>query len=311
MKESYIKQLNIKQDQARTLRMERLTTHIDRSRSLTRVISFTSGKGGVGKTHTVINTAISLAERGRSVLILDADLSLANVDVMLGLRSQYTLYDVVEGKRNIREIMVDGPSGITLIPAASGVESITNLDPDQRLCLMSAIEEVAANFDYLLIDTRAGISADVLHFNSAANEIVCVITSEPTSLTDAYALIKVLAKNYGEKSISILANNIHAGARTVEHEARSAFGRIQQSVDRFLQREQVELNYLGFIPADELVRDSIRSQKPITEVYPSSAVSLAFARLAERIDQDFARYRKKGGMQFFFQQLMELEAHGG
>ena len=311
MKESYIKRININQDQAETLRMERINTQAKKSRSLTRVISFTSGKGGVGKTNTVVNVATGLSELGRSVLILDADLGLANVDVMLGLRSEYTLHDVVEGRRRMDEIMLSGPSGITVIPAASGVESICNLDHEKRLTLMHAIEEVALNYDYLLIDTRAGISSDVMHFNSAANEIVCVITSEPTSLTDAYALIKVLAKNYNEKSISILANNINSSARPLEQEALAAFKRLQNSVDKFLSREQVDLKYLGYIPADILVSEAVRSQKAVSALYPSSSVGMAFRRLSEKIDFDFTQYRMKGGMQFFFKQLMEMEAYGG
>lgn len=284
---------------------------IGMKRSLTRVISFTSGKGGVGKTNSVVNTALGLAALGRSVLILDADLGLANVDVLIGMRASYNLHDVIEGRRTLQEIIVEGPGGITFIPAASGVESISNLNHDQRLSLMQAVEEVAFDYDYLLIDTRAGISSDVMHFNAAANEIVCVISAEPTSLTDAYALIKVLAKNYSEKSISILANNIAAtGKRSVEEEARASFRRIQSSVEKFLNKEQVELNYLGHIPADSVVTEAVRMQRAVMEVFPSSGAGLAFARLARKIDQDFTEYRVKGGMQFFFQQLMENGAYG-
>lgn len=310
MSESYTERRNIKNDQALTLRMSNYLSKKTVNRGLTRVISFTSGKGGVGKTNTVVNVAISLAAAGKSVLVLDADLSLANVDVMLGLRSEYTLQHVLAGTHSMSEVMISGPGGISIIPAASGVESICDLDADQRLLLMQAVEEVAANYEYLLIDTRAGISADVMQFNSAASEIVCVITNEPTSLTDAYALIKVLAKNYAEKSISILANNISNAQRSAEQEALRAFRRLEHSVNRFLKKEQVELRYLGFVPADPLVSESVRSQRAVVELFPSSPVGLAFSSLAKRIDENFSEFKVKGGMQFFFRQLLEVGVHG-
>ena len=196
---------------------------------VTRVMSFTSGKGGVGKTNTVVNTAIALAQRGNKVLILDADLGLANVDVLLDLRPEYTIHDVLTGSRHIEEIMLDGPQGISLIPAASGIEDIGHLSTANKLILMEAIENVAYDFDYLLIDTQAGIGNDVMYFNSASSEIVGVINGEPTSLTDAYALIKVMASNYSERSFSILANNVPN-----EREGNRAFSRLADAVDRFL-----------------------------------------------------------------------------
>ena len=177
-------------------------------RAVTRVISFTSGKGGVGKTSTVVNTAIALARMGRSVAVLDADLGLANINVLLGLRPACTIEDVLEGGRLLEEAVLDGPEGISVIPAASGASSICTLKSSQRLSLMQAVENFAFSFDYLLIDTQAGIGSEVMYFNSASGEIVCVINDEPTSLTDAYALIKVLCRQYGEKSISILVNNV-------------------------------------------------------------------------------------------------------
>jgi flagellar biosynthesis protein FlhG len=162
--------------------------------SVTRVLSFTSGKGGVGKTHSVTNVAIALAQKGLSVLVLDADLGLANVDVLLGLQPKGTLHDVLKGKLSLDDILLSGPGGITIIPAASGVEEIQALRTEEKMFLLEEIERVAHRFDYLLIDTPAGIGSDVMYFNSAAAEVVCIINGEPTSLTDTYALIKVLSK---------------------------------------------------------------------------------------------------------------------
>jgi flagellar biosynthesis protein FlhG len=304
MGESYTVETAIA-DQAATLRKRGRTQSKGRRSmtSVTRVMSFTSGKGGVGKTHTVLNVGLALCREGRSVLLLDADLGLANIHVMLGLQPRYTLNDLFEGRKTLEEILVNGPDGLSIIPSASGVESMCNLSPEQRMMLTEAVEQVADRFDYLLIDTQAGIGADVLHFNSAASEIVCVINGEPTSLTDAYALIKVMAQNYGEKAFSIIANNV-----ADELEGKRAFARLAQSVGRFLH---VNLKYLGFVPRDAAANEAIRSQRALLEVYPSSQAGRALAGLARRIDNEFYDHRVKGGMQFFFEQLVTMGAQHG
>lgn len=275
---------------------------VKQHQGITRVISFTSGKGGVGKTSSVLNVGISLAREGRSVLILDADLGLANVDVMLGLSPRSTLLDVLEGRCSIRDILLPGPEGIMIIPSASGVESICTLSAAQRLQLMEAVEEIASNFDYLLIDTQAGISSEVMYFNSAAGEVVCVINAEPTSLTDSYAMIKLLSRNYGERSISIVVNNV-----ADEREATEAYARLSRAVDRFLQ---VELRYLGFVPSDMAAREAVQAQSPVAQLFPSSQAALGYARVARRLDERFLERRVKGGLQFFFRQLLEVSEYG-
>lgn len=285
----------LKQDQAATLRKTRMKGSM---KGITRVISFTSGKGGVGKSQTVVNTAISLARLGKTVLILDADLGLANINVLLGLHPRHTLHDVFCGKKTLRDIIISGPEGISIIPAASGVESICDLNGEQKLMLLSGIEEIAHSYDYLLIDTRAGISSDVMYFNSASSEVICVINNEPTSLTDAYAVIKVLATNYGEKSISVIANNV-----ADEREGRQAFARLSGAVHRFLH---VELKLLGSIPRDGAVTQAVQSQKPVMELFPMAEASRAIDRIGKRLDEEFLEYRVKGGMQFFFEQILSV-----
>jgi len=282
---------------------QRQGSELSRSRrAVTRVVSVTSGKGGVGKTNCAVNLALALARLGRSCMLLDADLGLANVNVLLGLHPHATLADVLDGRMQLRDIMLHGPEGVAIVPAASGAGTMNGLSAEQKMLLMSQIEEVASEYDYLLIDTQAGIGPEVMYFNSAAAEIVCVINGEPTSLTDAYALIKVLSAEYGEKNISIIANNVQDEAA-----GRAAFGRLSRAVDRFLH---VNLAYLGCVPSDLAMRTAVTEQKAFLQLFPSSAAARALCKVAERIDADFYRNRIKGGMQFFFKQLMEASAYG-
>jgi flagellar biosynthesis protein FlhG len=276
-----------------------------RPSAVTRVLSFTSGKGGVGKTHTVTNVGIGLANllnQGRSVLILDADLGLANVDVLLGLKPKGNLHDVLKGEARLDDIILEGPGGISIIPAASGVEEIQSLGTEEKLFLMQEIERVADRYDYLLIDTPAGIGSDVMYFNSAAAEVVCVINGEPTSLTDSYALIKVLSSKYGEKKVSVVVNNVAS-----EDEARGAFKKLAGAVDRFLR---VDLSYLGWVPNDSVVKECIMGQLPVVAQFPTSKAGLALSGIARRIDDEGTGIRVKGGMQFFFRQLLEVSSYG-
>lgn len=273
-----------------------------RIRDLTRVISFTSGKGGVGKTHTVVNTAVTLVAEGYSVLVLDADLGLANIDVLAGVSPRGTLRDVLRANKKIEDILTDAPAGFTIIPAASGIEEIHALSSAERMLLLGEIERIAAQYDFLLIDTPAGIGSDVMYFNSAASEIVCIINGEPTSLTDAYALIKVLHASYGEKSFSIVVNNVSS-----ESEAEAAYLSLSNAVQRFLQ---IETRLVGWIENDSLVRECIKERRPVSFAYPSSKVARDIAAVARRLLDCPPEVRLKGGMQFFFQQLLDMSTYG-
>jgi flagellar biosynthesis protein FlhG len=268
------------------------------ARDVTRVISFTSGKGGVGKTHTVINTAISLSSQGYSVLVLDADLGLANVDVLLGVSPRGTLHDVLKGRCSLDDILVQGPGGIVIIPAASGIEEVCSLSAAEKLLLMTEVERIAHHYDFLLIDTPAGIGSDVMYFNSAAGEVVCVITGEPTSLTDSYALMKVLHSSYGEKSFWVVVNDVPS-----EGDAQIAFNSLANAVQKFLR---VETKLLGWIQTDETVRQSVMDRRPIALEHPSSRAAMRIADIARRLADNRPEHRVKGGMQFFFQQLLRV-----
>lgn len=304
-----VKDVNLNRDYRALLRVVRFGvqgvekgTHSKMNQDVTRVISFTSGKGGVGKTHTVVNTAIALAAQGSSVLVLDADLGLANVDVLAGVVPRGTLHDVLKGRRTLDDILVEGPGGIVIIPAASGVEEIQALGSSEKMILMSEVERIAHHYDFLLIDTPAGIGSDVMYFNSAAGEVVCVITGEPTSLTDSYALMKVLSASYGEKSFQVVVNDVAS-----ESDAHVAYNSLSSAVQKFLH---VETHFLGWIPSDEAVRECIMQRKPLAYSRPSSKAALGISHVSRALAELSPRRRLKGGMQFFFRQLLDLPAYG-
>jgi flagellar biosynthesis protein FlhG len=267
--------------------------------SAVRVISVTSGKGGVGKTNCVVNLAISLARKGKRVLVLDADLGLCNLDVMLGLSPRYNIKHVLSGEKTLEEVIVKGPEGIMIIPAASGVQELTNLRAEERLALTAGIEELEKDVDIMFIDTGAGISSNVMFFNTAAHEIIVVVTPEPTSLTDAYALMKVLMKKHGEKSFKLLVNTARG-----EKEGKNIYSIISLVAGRFLN---VSLEYLGCVVQDEKVGRAVLNQRAVVEMFPETAASLCFKGLSERISSMPVERMAKGGMQLFWKNMINMQ----
>ena len=222
------------------------------------VIAVTGGKGGVGKTNVSVNLSLALAELGRRVMLLDADLGLANVDVLLGLTPKRTLADVIEGRCELRDVLLQGPGGIRIVPAASGTQSMVHLSPAQHAGLIQAFSDIGDNLDVLVIDTAAGIGDSVVSFVRAAQEVLLVVCDEPTSITDAYALIKLLNRDYGMNRFRVLANMAQS-----PQEGRNLFAKLTKVTDRFLD---VALQYVGAVPYDESVRkavqNNVRSMKP-------------------------------------------------
>lgn len=268
-------------------------------KSVVRVISVTSGKGGVGKTNCVVNLAISLARQGKRVLILDADLGLCNLDVMLGLSPKYNINHVLSGEKKIEDIIVRGPDGIMVIPAASGIQELTNLTAEQRLALTSSIEMLDKDVDIMIIDTGAGISSNVMFFNTAAHEIIVVVTPEPTSLTDAYALMKVLMKKHGEKSFKILVNTARG-----EKEGKNIYSIISLVAARFLN---VSLEYLGYVARDDKVSRAVLNQRAVVEMFPETPASLCFKGISEKISNMPVEASPKGGMQLFWKNMINMQ----
>ncbi len=266
-----------------------------------RVIAVASGKGGVGKTNLVVNLAVALARAGQRVCILDADLGLANVDVLLGLTPQASLLHVLRGERRLVDVIVDGPAGVRVIPAASGVEELTALTTAERLRLLDEVDALADGLDVLLVDTAAGISSNVLYFTAAAAEALIVVTAEPTSLTDAYALIKVLALRYGRREFLVVVNMAADAA-----DASATFQRLARVAERFLC---VRLEYQGYVPYDDAVPRAVRQQQPVVELAPGTPASVALATLARRVTGR-PPAGPSGGVQFFFQQLLGQQLLG-
>jgi flagellar biosynthesis protein FlhG len=262
-----------------------------------RVISVTSGKGGVGKSNVVANLAMAMTRLGKKVLIIDADLGLGNINVLLGLKTAYTLNDLFSGEKGLAEIIVEGPGGIKVIPAGSGTQKYTRLSREERLRLLNELDDLEEDFDTFIIDTESGISDNVIYFTSAAQEIVVVVSPEPTSITDCYALIKLLSTTNGEHHFKVLINMAKDS-----DEALKTYNRLASVVERFLE---ISLDYLGCVVRDDLLIDSVKRQKAVYELYPNSASSRCFSALARRICQTPSKMRLKGNIQFMFRKFLK------
>lgn len=275
-------------------------TSIDRASGVTQVIAVASGKGGVGKTNLVANLAMALSRAGKRVLVLDADLGLGNLDVLLGLVPRYTIEHVLAGTHILDEVIVEGPAGIRVLPASSGVPHLTTLSESQQMVLLEQLEHCSEGVDVLLIDTGAGISPNVTFFASSAQEAIVVVSPEPTSLTDAYALIKVLARHYRERRFKVLVNMAKS-----PREAAEVFRKLDTAADRFLH---VVLEYVGCVPQDDYVPLAVMQQKALLELFPASPAGQAITRLAGQIVQWPKPTFPKSSMQLLWQRVLQSTA---
>jgi len=262
-----------------------------------RVICVTSGKGGVGKTNVTVNLALALSLQNQSVMLLDADLGLANVDVILDLHPLYNLSHVISQERTLEEIILAGPNGIRIIPASSGIKRMAELSPEENAGLVSAFSDLNDSLDILLIDSAAGISDSVVTFCRAAHEVVVVVCDEPASITDAYAMIKLLSQDYDVDRFHILANRV-----LTAQEGRDLFTKLVKVSDRFLD---VTLNFFGSIPEDPQLRKAVQAQRAVVEAFPGSRSAEAFHRLAAQIIGRWPMPRTASGyLQFFIERLI-------
>lgn len=262
-----------------------------------RVLSVTSGKGGVGKTCVSVNLAYWLSKLGARVLLLDADLGLANVDVVLGLRPKFTLEDVLDGKKELSDVLMDGPAGMRILPASSGVAEMADLGDEAKMQIFQELDTLAEPFDYLIVDTGAGISRNVLYFNNAVQDIIVVATPEPTSITDAYALMKVLSEKRDGYRFRVLANMVES-----KSEGKEVFRRLSSVADRFLG---ISVGYIGHILHDPNVPNSIRQQKAFSTLFPKSPAARTMRAIADRLHGLPQDVFPAGHMQFFWRRLAQ------
>ena len=268
----------------------------ERRKSHTRVIAVTSGKGGVGKSNIVANLGFVLSRLGKKVLILDADLGLGNLDVLLGLAPKYNLSHAIEGSKTISEIVIEGPGKIKILPAPSGIQELSNLTDEQKTRMLTALDLLIDSVDLFLIDTGAGISSNVMHFNSSAPEIMVVVSPEPTSITDAYALMKVLSLDYSRKHFKLVVNLAKSSKEAIE-----VYKQLELVADRFLD---IKIEYMGYVLIDENIKKGVRLQKVVSEIYPDAKASRCFASLAKKIFESRPSNVPEGDTNFFWRKLV-------
>jgi flagellar biosynthesis protein FlhG len=267
--------------------------------SNSKVIAITSGKGGVGKTNVSVNLAIALARKGKRVCVFDADASLANVNILLNIRPQFTLEQLLNGERKLEDILVEGPEGIRIVPAASGIAEFAQLDDSQQAIMLKALAELERQFDFLLIDTAAGISSNVTQFIQAAQHCILVVTPEPTSLTDAFALMKVLHKNKSATQLHVLTNMVDDYANSVD-----IYKRLSSAAMRYLH---MQTHYLGYIPRDDLLRIAVQKQSPVCVAFPSSPASYRFLSLADSIESIYVGQKSTYSFSLFWRKLLRTK----
>ena len=265
-----------------------------------RVIAVTSGKGGVGKTSVSVNLAVAMALSGKHVMLLDGDLGLANVDVMLGLQPICNLAHVLAGECSLEDTLLEGPGGVMVVPASSGKQHMAELSPMQHAGLVQAFSELTRPLDTLIVDTAAGIANSVITFSQASQEVIVVITADPTSMTDAYALIKVLNRDQGIHRMQVLVNMAANPA-----EVREIYENLRRVAEKFLD---VTLSLMGSVPQDEWMKRAVRRQRSVVDAYPNSPAAKAFVDLAKKADSWIMPQGPRGNLEFFVERLMQPAA---
>ncbi|MGQ0656629.1 MAG: MinD/ParA family protein [Chromatiales bacterium] len=268
-----------------------------------RVIAVTSGKGGVGKTTVSINLAMAFADRGRDVMLMDADLGLANIDVMLGLKPASNLSHVIDGTCSIQDVVVTGPRGVRILPGASGIRRMAELAEREQAGLIYAFSSLTPVPQVLIVDTSAGIGAPAINFCAAAQEVVLVVCNEPTSLADAYAMIKVLSQEGGRSRFRVLVNMARTAA-----DGQLLFQKLVDTTNRFLD---VSLDLFGTIPYDGHVLRSIQNRRALLDAFPASGTAQVFKKLAERADRWPAPKTASGQLEFFVESVIRAAPASG
>lgn len=265
-----------------------------------RVIAVTSGKGGVGKTHVACNLALLFARTGRRVLVIDADLGLANADIVLGVEPHMHLGHLLEGSAPLQDVLAPGPEGVQVLAASTGVQELTRLDDAQKLRLVTALDFIEDRFDLVLIDCSAGIGDNVLFFAGAAQEVLLVASPEPTSLTDAYATVKVLSQQASVEHFQVVVNQVPS-----EPAGREVWQKLTGVTDRFLT---ARVSFLGHVPRDENLQRALMAQRPVVQLFPRSPASRALQGLADRLLERSPPATLQGGLKFLWQRIQREAA---
>jgi flagellar biosynthesis protein FlhG len=268
-----------------------------------RVIAVTSGKGGVGKSTVSINLAIAMSEAGKNVMLMDADLGLANIDVMLGMKPARNLSHVVAGECNLNDIILEAPMGVRVLPGASGIRQMVELSEREQAGLIYAFSGLTPQPEVLIIDTPAGIADASVKFCAAAQEVVVVVCNEPASMTDAYAMIKVLNQDAGKNRFRILVNMARSAA-----DGQLLFQKLLETTNRFLD---VTLDLVGTLPYDSHVLRSVQSRRALIDMFPSSGAAQLFRKLGERADSWPVPKTASGKLEFFVETMIKAAPGNG
>ena len=262
------------------------------ARRTTRTLTVAAGKGGVGKTTVAVNLAMAMSMAGHDVMLFDADMSVANVDVQLGLTPLRHVGHMLEGNCTLQDLIISGPHGLKVIPGGSGARRLAQMCNGEHAAVIRAFDDLILPPEYLVVDTAAGVSDDVMMFAAAADDVIVVVCDEPASLTDAYALIKLLSRDFGVRRFQIVANMVrHAG------EARRLYEKLARVSERFLD---VALSFMGMVPHDERLRQAIKRQGAVVDLWPSSRSAMGFKQLACAVDTwEEPMYPDLGRIAFF------------
>ncbi|MCP4186563.1 MAG: MinD/ParA family protein [Gammaproteobacteria bacterium] len=265
-----------------------------------RVIAVTSGKGGVGKSNVAVNLAVALAQGGERVMVMDADMGLANIDVLLGLSPKMNLSHVINGECSLEDTIIEGPAGVKIIPASSGVAAMSDLTPAENAGVIRSFSELTVPVDTLIIDTAAGLSDSVVSYTRASREVIIVVCDEPASITDAYAMIKVLNRDYDMQRFHVLANQAHG-----IQQGRELYAKLARVSERYLD---AALNFLGTIPYDDCLKKAVQKQKSVVESFPRSPSAMAFRQIARKTQKWPVPTTMEGHLEFFIERLVNYSS---
>ena len=266
-----------------------------------KVIAITSGKGGAGKSNLSVNLGIALAQKGCRVAILDADMGLANVDILLGIYPKFNLSHVLTGEKTLQEIIQVGPSGLKVIPGASGIQKMAELSVTEQASLIHAFSELDKDLDVLIVDTAAGISASVVNFTRACQEIIVVVCDEPTSLTDAYAFIKLLNRDYKLSNFHVITNMVKTA-----QQGQALFQKLTKVTDHYLD---VTLRFIGAVPHDPNLGKAVQKQNPVVVAFPDTKASISIKEIAGKIDNWPVQAQTGSFINFFVERMLQYDSN--